>query len=210
MPPGSSYAINQLLISAGLMFFLVWSLVGAAIGVGLIVRSEMVFRLFRVMNNYISTRRGLKPLAMAHDLEPAVRRHRRLIGVFFMLGAAYSVFGLAAWFDNSAIVSGLGLHYPSRLVVVWILECLRWFLIVFAMVAFVVGAMLAYFPDALGKFEARMDRWYSVRKHTVGLDTMHLTLDKWVVAFPRATGSIIMLAAMYVAANAAILWLRFH
>ncbi|MFY9327669.1 MAG: hypothetical protein WAO76_06560 [Georgfuchsia sp.] len=191
------------------MFFLLWSLVGAVIGVGLIVRSEKVFRLFGMMNNYVSTRRGMKPLAMAHDIEPCVCRHRRLIGVFFMLGAAYSVYGLFAWFDTSTIISGLDLRYPHSLLT-WILNCVRWFLMIFGVVAFVIGAMLGYFPHALGKLEALVNRWYSVRKHTVGLDTMHLTLDKWIAAFPRATGSILVLAALYVAANAAILWLGVH
>jgi hypothetical protein len=39
---------------------------------------------------------------------------------------------------------------------------------------------------------------------------MHLTLDRLVEAYPRSAGSIILVAALYVAANAAFLWFRFH
>lgn len=201
--------VNQLLIQAVVMFFLVWSLIGAAIGAGLLLSSARVFRLFGMLNRYVSTRRGLKALAMAHDIGQFVRRHRRLIGGLFVLGAAYCIFSLVAWFDNSAIVFVLDLRYP-RPIVVWILESARWSLIVFSGFAIVAGLMLVYFPDALSRFEALANRWVSVRKHTYGADTMHLALDKLVEAYPRAAGSIILVAALYVAANAALLWLRFR
>jgi hypothetical protein len=70
--------------------------------------------------------------------------------------------------------------------------------------------MLGFFPHALGRLEAQANRWVSVRKLTLGMDKMDLTLDKFVEAFPRTAGSVILVAALYVAANAAILWLRFH
>ena len=92
----------------------------------------------------------------------------------------------------------------------WILDGVRWSLILTSVFAFVTGVMLGYFPDALGRFEAQANRWYSVRKLTAGADTMRLTLDGFVEAFPRSAGSIIVIAALYVAANAAILWLRFR
>lgn len=206
MPLSNSYVANQLLIPAIVMFFLTWSLIGAAIGVGLIVCSAKMFRLFGVMNRYVSARRGLKPLEVAHDVGQSVRRHRRLIGTFIVLGSAYSLYGLVMWFDNSAIVSALHLDYP-RAFVAWILESLRWILLLLSVLALLVGIMLGGFPAALGWFEAQANHWYSVRKATLGGDTMHLTLDKWVELFPRSAGLIIMITALYVAANAAILWL---
>jgi len=209
MPLNSDYLLNQLLISAVVMFFLVWGLVGAAIGAGLIVSSAKMFRLFRLTNYYVSTRRALKPLAMAHDIGQTVNRHRRLIGAFFVLGAAYSLYSLLAWFDSSSIAAALNLRYPRPLVFS-VLESARWSLIVFSVLALVVGVMLGYFPRALGRFEAQANRWISVRKLTVGVDTMHPTLDKLVEAFPRTAGSIILVAALYVAANAAFLWLQMH
>lgn len=208
MPLSSDYAVNQLLIPAVVMFFLVWGLIGAAIGVGLIVSSAKMFRLFGMMNRDVSTRHDLTPLAMAHDPGPSVRKYGRVIGAVFILGAACSLYGLVG-FDNSAIVSALELRYP-RPFVAWILGSVWWCWILFSVFAIVIGVMLACFPDALGRLEAQANRWYSARKPTGGLDTMHLTLDKLVEAFPRSAGSIIVVAALYVAANAAMLWFRFH
>ncbi len=209
MPQGYDNAVHQLLIPAIVMFFLVGGLVGAAIGAGLIVCSAKMFRLFTVLNHYVSTRHGWKPLSMPHDIEQGVRNHRRLIGAVFVLGAAFSIYGLVAWFDGSVSVPALGLRNPRPIVAV-MLESVRWSLLVFNVFALVIGVMLCHFPNAWGRFEARANRWYSVRKFTYGADTMHLTFDKWVEAYPRATGSIVVVAALYLAANAAILWVRFH
>ncbi len=209
MPLSSNYAIDQLLLPAVVMFFLVWGVIGAAVGTGLIVGSESMFRLFGVLNRYVSTRHGLKPLAMAHDIGQSVRRHRRLVGAVIMLATAYSLYGLAAWFDNAAIVDTLNLGYPP-LFVAWIVESVRWYLILTSVMAFAVGVMLVCLPDALDRIEARANRWYSVRKHTVGADTMVLTIDNFVETFPRSTGLVIVLAGIYVAAHAALLWVRFH
>ena len=142
--------VNQLLLQAVVMFFLVWSLVGAAIGAGLIVSSAMTLRLFGVLNRYVSTRHGFKALAMPHDFGQSVRKHRRLIGALFVLGAAYSIYSLLAWFNNSAIVYVLDLRYP-RAFVAWILESARWSLIVLNVFALVIGVMLGFFQHGLGR-----------------------------------------------------------
>lgn len=205
----NAYLVQHVLVPAVVLFFLIWGLIGVAVGVGLIVSSARMFRLFSVMNYYVSTRHALKPLAMPHDVGQSVRGHRRLIGTFFILGAAFSIYGMLARFDEAMLISALQLSYPKPFVA-WILQSARWSLIVFSVFALVIGVMLMRFPDALGRFEAYANRWVSVRKLTIGADTMHMTLDKLVEAFPRAAGSIIVLAALYVAANAAFLWLRFH
>jgi hypothetical protein len=206
MTPGT--AMDQLLIPGVVLFFLVWGLIGAAIGAGLIVSSGSTLRLFGVMNRYVSTRHGLKPMAISHDVGQSVRKYRHLIGPAFVLGAAFSIYGLAARFDSAAIASALGLPYP-RVFIVGMLDWVRWSLIVFNGLALIIGVMLACAPDALARFEAQMIRWYSFRALTAGADTMHLPLDRLVAAYPRSAGAIIAVAALAVAANAAALWLRF-
>ena len=199
--------VLQVLVPSAVMFFLFWSLAGAAIGLGLVFASAATLRVFRAMNRYVSTRLGLKPLATAHDVGPGVRRHRRLIGALFVLGAGYSVLALCAWYDNAAIVYGLGLRYPREFVAV-VVESVRWSLIVFSLLAIAVGVLLAFFPAALTRIEAHANSWYSVRRLTLGADTMQLSLDRLVEAYPRTSGAILVVAALYVAANAAFLWLR--
>jgi hypothetical protein len=209
MPFSYREAVDQMLIPALAMIFLVGSLVGAATGAGLIVSGARVLRLFGFMNRYVSTRSGLKAMSMPHDIGPLVRRHRHLIGACLVLGAGYSVYGLLAWFDSDAFAAALDLRYP-RSFVAWLLNGARWTLIAYGVLGILAGLMLGFFPRALDRIEARANRWYSIRKFTLGGDTMHLTLDRFVEAFPRSTGALIVIGALYVAVNAAMLWLRFR
>jgi len=208
MPHGYSYALHQLLIPAIGMLFLVGALVSASIGAGLILCSGRLLRLCALMNTYVSTRHGLKALSMPHDVGQSARRHRRLVGAVLIAGAVVSVYGLTAWLDDAALVAAAGLRY-SHGFVAWIVASTRWSLIVFNAFAFVIGVMLCYFPGPLRALEARANHWYSARHFTKGADTMHLTLDKLVEAFPRSAGLIIVTAALYVAANAVILRSQF-
>lgn len=202
-------ALNELLLPAVALFFLLWSLVGAAFGAGLIVWGAKMYRLFGFMNRYVSTRAGLKSMSMAHDVGPAVRKYRYLLGACLVLGAAYTICGMTAWFNTNALVVSLNLGYP-RLFVAWIAESVRWFLILFSVIAFVTGIMLVFFPHVIDRIERLANHWYSVRKLTLGADTMHLQFDNLVEAFPRSAGAAILIASLYLAANAGILWLRFN
>jgi hypothetical protein len=203
------YMSGQLLLPFGILFFLVWSVIGAGVGVGLMLSGKSMFRMFARMNRYVSTRRELKALALPHDIGQSVHRHRRWIGPVFILGAGYSIYGMGAKFDNASIVSGLALDYP-QVVVAWLLESARWVLIVLSIVAIVVGVMLSYSNGALGRIEARLNHWHSARKATLGLDTMHMQPDNLVEAHPRFAGMLIVVASVYVGASAMMQWLLLH
>jgi len=207
MLPISDYALDRWLGSALVMFVLVWSLVGALVGAGLIVGSATTLRLLSGLNHYVSTRRGLKSMSVAYDLDDGARRNGRLVGGIVLIGAAYSVYALLAWFDIATLVSALGLSYPRPLVA-WMLESIRWSLLLFNLVAVAVGGMLVLRAGALAGLEARANRWYSVRKLTLGADTMHLGLDRLFAEHPRVCGAMLLVGAIYVAGNTALLWSR--
>lgn len=207
MLPISDYALDRWLGSALVMFVLVWSLVGAMVGAGLIVGSATTLRLLSGLNHYVSTRRGFKSISVAYDLDGGARRNGRLVGGIVLVGAAYSVYALLMWFDIATLVTALGLPYPRPLVA-WILESIRWSLVLFNLVAVAVGGMLVLRAGALAGLEAQANRWCSVRKLTLGADTMHMGLDQLFAAYPRACGTALLLGAVYVAVNALLLWLR--
>lgn len=203
MPSLDNPALHQWLISSLILFFLFWGIVAVAVGVGLIVCSSRTLKFFDTMNRYVSTRHGFKPMAVMRDVSLFVRRYRIWIAVLLIAGSAYSLFGLVAWFDIAAVVSRFGMNLPQAFVS-WIVESLRWLLIIGCTFAFVIGVMLGFFPKALDILEARANKWYSFRNITRGADTMHLPLDKWVATYPRAAGWIIVLLALFVVIDAAI------
>jgi len=195
--------IDQLLIPSVILFFLTFGVIAVAVGVGLIFFSSTTLRFFGTMNRYVSTRRAFKPLAVVHDVEGPVRQRRLVVGVLVFAGATYSMLGLMR-FDTAGVVALYGMNFPTGFVT-WLVETLRWSMIALTAFALVIGMMLVFFPKALRRFEQHANHWYSVRKLTLGGDTMYLSLDKQVAAFPRAFGLTITLAAMFVVADSAIL-----
>ncbi len=182
------------------MFFLIWSLISVAVGVGLIVSSARMFRLFAVLNHYVSTGQALKQLATSSDIDQSIRKHGRLFGVAFVLGAAYLIYVMLVHYDNSLLVTLLDVRHPQPYMV-WILDCVRGLLIVFCLFAFVVGALLCVFPDALARFEAYANRWVPVRKltvrHVLELLAMPRDVDQGVRRHRRLFGVVFVLGAVY-------------
>jgi hypothetical protein len=199
--------IQQIFFDSLVIFFFVLGFVAAAVGVGLLVCGAKMNRLFVAMNRYVSTRHGLKSVSVQHDISPIVQRYRLWFGAVIMAGAAYSLFSLIVIFDTGAITSAFvstadaGMSHSFAFCVV---ESLRWFMVVLSLIALVIGGLLVFSPATLSRVEAYANRWYSVRKATLGVDNANLTLDRWVETFPRAAGLAILLGALIVIISSGI------
>ncbi len=198
--------VTQLLFPLITTFFFVLGLAGLAVGVGLIVSSPKMFRLFAVMNRWVSLRRPLKPLEVSHDIGLAVRRNRFVFGVVIAVGASISLYGLLIRLDMQALVAALRFDLPGAYVM-WIVDSLRWFLIVGSALALIVGILLVVSPDTLNPFMSASDQWISTRKAVTGADRMNLAVDNWVQTHSRPAGWAIALGALIVVVNFGILLL---
>ncbi len=94
-------------------------------------------------------------------------------------------------FNTSAVITLFSLNFLRPAFAGWLVDSFRWLLVAGNLIAITVGIMLAFFPDALSKLEARGSGWVSERQAVRGADAMHNTLDTWVAAHPRAAGAII-------------------
>lgn len=203
----NSYVINQLLIPSALLFFFVGGVAAAVVGLGLIVNSNAVFRMFKLMNHSVSTRRMSRPLEIPRDSSALIWKYHRPIAAFFTIGAAFSLYGLVVQVDNATLVAALKLKYPP-VAVLLLVESIRLFLIIGCAGGLAVGILLGFFPDAIRRLEAHSSRWVSTRRLAPGADTMNLALDKWVAAFPRAAGWVILLPALGMVLHFGTLLLR--
>jgi hypothetical protein len=197
MPTMSQPLIEQFLVPFIVRFFFAFGIIGFAVGVGLILNHVRMHQLFVVMDRWVSMRRSTKWLAVTHDIGPSVQRFPRLIGTIFILLAAFSTFVLLWQLDVNKVVDALRVEAPNSFVV-WIVDCVRWFLVAGSMLAIAVGTMLILWPNALRSIEARASRWYSFRSHTRSGDTMHMGFDLWIERYPKVVGWIIAMAALVV------------
>ncbi|MBI3523370.1 MAG: hypothetical protein HY066_02390 [Betaproteobacteria bacterium] len=195
MPYYYDYVFDQLLVPALILFFFIGGVFSVVIGVGLIVSSEKVFRLFGLMNYSVSTRRVMRPMAVQRDSGNFVWKHRRMAGAIFVAGAAYAVYGLIARVDGAAVVSLINLKFPPQFVL-WLVQSVRIFLIAGCIISITVGLLLAFFPDAMRAIELRSSLWHSTRKIAPDADKMNFALDNWVATSPRLAGWIILFPAL--------------
>ncbi len=197
MPLFGSYVVDQLLVPSFILFFLIGGIAAIIIGLGLILNSARMFRVFDFLNYSVSTRKMGKPLAIPRDSSHYVWKHHRRLGALFALGAAYSLYGLVAQVNNAAFASALKLKLPPMFVL-WVVESSRLILIVSCAVALVASLLLGFFPETMREIDRRASRWYSTRRLLPEADLSHLSLDRWVAAYPRASGCLILVPALAV------------
>jgi len=195
MPHFNDYVIDQLISPAVVLFFFIGGLAALTIGVGLIFRSPRLFRLFDILNHSVSTRTATKPLAIPRDSSQFFFKHRIKIGVVFVVSALYADFGLLTGAGNAAIVSLFNTALPAGYVF-WIVESVRYFLLVGCTVSIIVGILLVISPDTIKAVENAGGHWVSTRNMALGADNINLGFDQWVAAYPRTAGLIIAFPAL--------------
>ncbi len=205
MPADTVSVFQSLLFDSLVIAFLIFGVLAAAAGIGLIAFRDRTFRLFALMNRHISTRQALKPASVPHDISPAVHRFRWWFAIAFIAGAAYSLYSLITRFDTQLVTAALSASQTPDLLTVSIVESLRWFMIVLSAIACLIGIMLGFFPGALQTIEAHSNRWYSMRQATAPLEIPHPTLDKWVESHPNIAGWGITVGAVIVVLSSGVI-----
>jgi hypothetical protein len=205
MPADTTSVIQSLLFDSLVIAFLIFGILAAAAGIGLIACRDKALKLFVLMNRHISTRQALKSASVPHDIGPAVQRYRWWFAAAFIAGAAYSLYSLIAHFNTLAITTVIAAPKAPGVLAISIIECLRWFMIVLSAGACGVGIMLGFFPNTLQAIEARSNRWYSMRKATAPLETHHFAVDRWVEAHPLLAGWGITIGSLIVVISSGII-----
>ncbi|HEY8096203.1 MAG TPA: hypothetical protein VIE65_08985 [Methylobacter sp.] len=196
IPP---YVIDQILLPSFLRFLLVGGGFSLLVGIGLIFQSELMFRIFDKMNSWVSFRRATRVLDIPRDSWPFVQRYRYVLSAFITTGAVYAAIRLITQVDMEVAVPGISnsLHLPS-LFVSWILNSIKWFLILGSVLGIATGLILGFSLSTLSKMEALSGTWISTRTGTSfkKADAMHTGFDKLIMSFPKTAGCIVTITSM--------------
>src|SRR6185295_7360724 len=101
---------SQLLVPAFFVFALLWALVGAAIGAGLIAYQDAMLRFFSWVNTWISARPHLKWAELPRDTGRAVFAYRAWFAVAFIAGGLFVLVVMIGKFDVSRMAG------PTRVI----------------------------------------------------------------------------------------------
>jgi hypothetical protein len=190
MLPTHSLFWSQVVLPSLALFGVAGSVLGISVGLGLLFRSAATLRFFDTMNRWISTRRALKPLEIPRYVGSPTARKPRWNGLVLLVAGAYVAIILGQ-LDGAKMVAALAYGARYAMPTEILLKTIRWIMVAGGLAAMAVGAMLLFFPSAYPAFEARANHWYSTRQAFTGGDSPHLTLDRWVAAYPRFAGAVI-------------------
>ena len=103
-------------------------LLGLATGLALIFNSSVVFRISERMNVWISTRNAMRPLDQPIEIERALYRSHRLVGILLLTGALFTLYVLVLRLKGLELTSLLSSFFRLP-VAAWIATSLRIFLV---------------------------------------------------------------------------------
>jgi len=170
---------------------------GLLMGIALLFRSSLVFRISERMNVWISSRQAMRPLERPIDIERAVYRWHRIIGVALLVGALFTLYVAALRFQGPELGVVFG-KFVRIEIARWLGQSLRIFLIVANVAALLIAAIIILRPSALKPLEIWANRQYSARRATREWEIPRNLIDPIVQANPRLTGAILAVASLCV------------
>jgi len=196
----------QLMLPAAGLFLFLGSLLGVAVGIGLILRNPAMLRFLHVMNRWVSVSGAVTALEAPVPMPAAPARGRWLGAVLIVVGA-YSAAVLIGSVDAHRVAVLFGANPRSPLVGI-VLDSAKWLLVLGSLAGIGAGILLLAFPRAWHSIEASANRWYSTRELAAAGDIPHPALDRVVEAFPRASGGVILAMSLVAALSSAMLLIR--
>ena len=178
------------------IFLLFGATLGVLLGLLLIFRPQILERLNRVANRWVSTRRLNGWLDRSVSIEHWFYRHHRVAGIAVVLGASYIFFHFGILFDKVSALEHLHGRLPAGLLG-GLLDALVLASLVGGTVAFIVGLFLWLRPSMLRGMEQGANQWISSRRATRMLDIPRGQVDSFIARHAQRVGWLLLLGSIY-------------
>ncbi|OGS95384.1 MAG: hypothetical protein A3G79_01310 [Gallionellales bacterium RIFCSPLOWO2_12_FULL_57_18] len=178
------------------IFLHIAAMLGILLGSLLVFKPDLLERINRVANRWISLRHVERMLDRSFSIEHWFYRYHRLLGIAIVLGATYILIYFGFLFDKAYALQHLGSKAPARLLDI-LLDALILFLLLGAAVALVAGLIVWLRPSLLRGFEEGANQWVSTRRATKVLDVPHDQLERFVTRHARQIGWLLLLGSIY-------------
>jgi hypothetical protein len=187
----------SLLLWRDLVIFLLLSAVlGMLLGLLLLFKPQMVERLNRSANRWISTRHLNQWLDRSINIERWFFRHHRATGGAIVLGAVYILIYFGILFDKANMLQGLRGMLPDILLDS-LLDALELGALIWCVVALIAGLVIWLRPSLLRDIEKEANQWLSLRRATKILDVQHSEVDHFVMHHAQRIGGLMLLSSIY-------------
>jgi hypothetical protein len=177
------------------IFLLIGALAGIVLALLLIIKPQLLERINRQANRWISTRSLNQLMDRSISIEHWFYQHHRASGAFAVAGAIYLFVYFSLLFDKAA-----ALHHWRGVIHTHLLEGLLDALVLSAFTgaafALIAGLFLWLRPSLLRGMEMQANQWVSSRRATKVLDVPHYHVDQFVARHARRVGWLLLLASI--------------
>ena len=178
------------------IFLLIAALLGILLGLLLTFKPDLMERINRVANRWISMRQIDRLLDRIISLEQWFYQYHRPLGILVILGAVYILVYFGVLFDKAIALQRLNGYVPSGLLD-GLLDALVLTSLIGAVAALFVGLLLWLRPSLLRGFEEEANQWISSRRATKVLDVPHDQVNRFVARHARQIGYLLLLGSLY-------------
>lgn len=190
--------VQNWLLQSFVIFLIVGSLVGIAVGALLILRPQSLQRAGGILNRWTSTRHLDQSLERSVSIDPWFYRYRQTGGALTLLGALYVLYYFTVKLDRNGAIDGLSRHYSLPASVIGgLLDALVLSSILGALFAILVGVFLLLRPSMLRDFEQSANQWLSLRRALKPMEKPRSGVDEYVYKHGRRIGILLVLGSLY-------------
>jgi hypothetical protein len=203
--------IQSWLLQSLVVFLIVGSLAGMAVGVLLLLRPEGLQRVGQKLNRWISTRHLDQAMERTINLDPWFYRYRRVGGTLIFLGAVYVLYYFTVTLERASTIGDLAGYFKLPVSLVGaLLDALVLSSILGALCAALVGLFLILRPSMLRDFEQVANQWVSLRRAMKPVEIRREGVDEYVFQRARQAGILLVLGSFYVLMMLTIWLSHFH
>ena len=178
------------------IFLLIGALLGAVLGLLLIFKPQLLERINRVANRWVSTRHINQWLDRSISIERWFYRHHRPLGILVILGAGYILVYLGLLFDKASALQHLSRYLPASLMG-GPLDALVLMMLLGAAVALFAGFFIWLRPSLLRGMEKEANQWVSLRRVADVLDESHAQVDPFIARHAQSVGWLLLPGSIY-------------
>ena len=190
--------VESLLLRSAVLFLMVGSLAGLAVGALLILNPDRLRGVGNLLNRWVSTRHLNQALDRTVEIDHWLYRYRRICGGLILLASGYILYAFTVGLDRANVIIGLARKFNLPTVLLGgLMDALVLSALLGALFAAFVSLFLLLRPSLLRDFEQVANRWVSLRRGLKPVEVPREGVDAYVFKHGRQAGVLLVLGSLY-------------
>jgi hypothetical protein len=189
--------VADMLLQSFLIFIGVGCVFSLIIGVWMLVKPEGVLRLNQYMSKWFGTEKLAVALDDPHNIDVALYRRHRPVGVLVLAGGLYILYVMFFEFSKKAAGGDLS-PALNPAIAGWLVDALGVVLVLSCVIGLIIGFFLLVRPSVFKPIEEWGNQWYSTDKSLKVMEAMHVRPDEAMIRNYRIVAALVIAGSLYV------------